>query len=252
MDVAGALWPYIYPALVVALGYGVLGVTGFGSALIIVPLLAWRWPLSEVVPLVLLMDVGASALMGRLNLQQVHWAELRRLVPGMVLGCGLGLLLFSSAPSAWPLLALGAYVAWVGVRALRHTAVPMTDAPRWQGWAYGAGVGLVQMSFGTAGPLVLAWLARRGIAAPAVRASTPIIMLAVAVFVLGLFALQGRLSHALMWQRLLVLLPVALGAVAVGHAVAHRLPATRLRRAICALLVISGAMLMVNALRQLG
>ena len=34
---------------VVLLGYTVLGLTGFGSALVIVPLLAWQWPLPEVV-----------------------------------------------------------------------------------------------------------------------------------------------------------------------------------------------------------
>ena len=38
----------IYPALVVALAYLVLGLTGFASSLIAVPLLAWRWPLAEV------------------------------------------------------------------------------------------------------------------------------------------------------------------------------------------------------------
>ena len=31
----------LYPLAVVALGFGVLGITGFGSALISVPLLAW-------------------------------------------------------------------------------------------------------------------------------------------------------------------------------------------------------------------
>ena len=40
-----------YPALVVTLGYVALGLTGFASALISVPLLAWRWPLVDVVPL---------------------------------------------------------------------------------------------------------------------------------------------------------------------------------------------------------
>ena len=46
----------IYPALVVALAYVVLGLTGFASSLIAVPLLAWRWPLAELVPLALVMD----------------------------------------------------------------------------------------------------------------------------------------------------------------------------------------------------
>jgi len=148
-------------AAVVLLGYLVLGVTGFGSALVIVPLLAWRWPLVEVVPLVLLMDLVASALMGRMNLRRVAWPELRSLLPGMVLGCVLGLLLSRHLTSVWPLLFLGGYVVWVGWRTLGGPP-PATSPSTWMGGLYGLGVGVVQMSFGTAGPLVLAWLARRG------------------------------------------------------------------------------------------
>ena len=48
-----ALAGMAYPVLVVVLGYVALGLTGFASALISVPLRAWRWPLVEVVPLVL-------------------------------------------------------------------------------------------------------------------------------------------------------------------------------------------------------
>lgn len=243
---------WAYPVAVVLTGYLVLGITGFGSALVIVPLLAWRWPLAEVVPLVLLLDLPASILMGRLNWQQVRWVELRQLVPGLLLGCGLGLWLFRHAPAAWPLLALGCYVVWVGVRALRQAPVfgEVLPASPWLGGLYGLGVGLVQVSFGTAGPLVLAWLARLRVPAVAVRASTPAIMVFAGVVVLTLFAVQGRLSTPLMWQRLLALWPVAFAAVWVGHAVAGRMPAERLRRAICGLLVCSGVLLVVNASRQ--
>ncbi|MCE7075928.1 TSUP family transporter, partial [Bordetella bronchiseptica] len=76
----------LFPACAVLLGYVVLGITGFGSALVVVPLLAWRWPLPEVVALTLLLDVMASLLLGGLNLRQVDFAELRRLLPGMVAG----------------------------------------------------------------------------------------------------------------------------------------------------------------------
>ena len=48
---------WLGPVGVVLLGYTVLGLTGFGSALVIVPLLAWQWPLPEVVALTLLMLV---------------------------------------------------------------------------------------------------------------------------------------------------------------------------------------------------
>lgn len=245
---------WTYPVAVVALGYLVLGMTGFGSALVIVPLLAWRWPLAEVVPLVLLTDVVASAVMGRLNLRLVRWDVFRQLMPGIVLGCALGWLLGRWSLSAWPLLLLGAYVVWVGVRAWRAGTQPPPPpaGSLWLGSLYGLGVGLVQMMFGTAGPLVLAWLARRQVPPQAVRASTPVIMLVVAAFVLALFAVEGRLAQPVVWDRLWVLLPVGVLAVFTGHSLAHRLPAEGLRRAICGLLVLSGALLTVNALRQLA
>ncbi len=235
---------------VVALGYLVLGITGFGSALVMVPLLAWRWPLSEVVPLVLLTDVVASALMGRLNWREVRWDVLRQLLPGMVLGALVGLLLQRASPGAWPLLALGVYVVWVGRRAWLGVTGGGA-APFWMGHVHGLGVGLVQVMFGTAGPLVLAWMARRQIPAPAMRASTPALMTVVAIGVLVLMAVDGRLGSPLLWQRLLWLLPMGVLAVLAGHAVAARLPVAFLRRAIAGLLMLSGLMLLVNAGRQI-
>ncbi|MEG0052037.1 MAG: hypothetical protein RR715_02105 [Comamonas sp.] len=53
----------LYSAAVVLAGYVVLGITGFGSALVIVPLRASHWPLPEVVALTLLLDVPASLLL---------------------------------------------------------------------------------------------------------------------------------------------------------------------------------------------
>ena len=235
---------------VVALGYLVLGITGFGSALVMVPLLAWRWPLSEVVPLVLLTDVVASALMGRLNWREVRWDVLRQLLPGMVLGALVGLLLQRASPGAWPLLALAVYVVWVGRRAWLGVTGGGA-APFWMGHVHGLGVGLVQVMFGTAGPLVLAWMARRQIPAPAMRASTPALMTVVAIGVLVLMAVDGRLGSPLLWQRLLWLLPMGVLAVLAGHAVAARLPVALLRRAIAGLLMLSGLMLLVNAGRQI-
>ncbi len=235
---------------VVALGYLVLGITGFGSALVMVPLLAWRWPLSEVVPLLLLTAVVASALMGRLNWREVRWDVLRQLLPGMMLGALAGLLLQRVSPGAWPLLALGIYVVSVGRRAWRGVTVGGA-APPWLGHVHGLGVGLVQVMFGTAGPLVLAWMARRQIPAPAMRASTPALMTVVAIGVLVLMAVDGRLGSPLLWQRLLWLLPMGVLAVLAGHAVAARLPVALLRRAIAGLLMLSGLMLLVNAGRQI-
>ena len=249
----------IYPALVVALAYVVLGLTGFASSLIAVPLLAWRWPLAEVVPLALVMDMLASLLMGGLNLREVRWDEFRALAPGMLLGGLVGLWLAGQVTSAWPLLLLGAYIAGVGLRALRvrreedqgaHTTA-LAPASRRSAWVYGTGIGLVVMLFATGGPLVLAWLTRRGLGARAMRASLPVIIMLAALMVLAMMALDGRLFSAALGQRLLVLLPIALAGVLVGHRLAHRFSTERLRLVSYSVLTASGLLPVLNALNRL-
>lgn len=238
-----------YPLGVALLGYTVLGLTGFGSALVIVPLLAWQWPLPEVVALTLLLDVPASVFHSGLNWRRVQWPELLRLLPGLVLGTALGLWLTPRMPERWPLLILGTYVAWVGLNALRQPASRHEPAAPAGAYVVGVAVGLVEMLFGTAGPLVVAWLSRRVPDVQRMRASTPMIITVAATTVLTGMALEGRLSSPLLWSRWSVLIVAALLGVALGHRLAHRLPVARLRQIICGLLVVSGGLLALNALR---
>ena len=62
-------------------------------------------------------------------------------------------------------------------------------------------------------------------------------------------AWDGRLSSELLWQRWGGLMGVALTGVWLGHRVAHRVPVARLRQIICGLLVVSGLMLALGALK---
>lgn len=242
----------LYPAAVVLMAYLALGITGFASALVCVPLLAWHWPLGEVVPLVLMTDFSASILMGGLNLREVCWRDLRQLVPGVVVGALIGLWLSARVHSTLPLLVLGLYVAGVGARALlARPAAVAPRAPDWQGPIFGLLVGAVEFLFATCGPLILAWFARRQMSARGMRASVPAFAVLLIPGVLAMIALDGRLSTSTIWHRYLALVPLALIGVAIGHVLARRLPVAALRAAICALLVLSGLVLAVNALRGL-
>ena len=231
----------------VLVGYLVLGLTGFGSALVIVPLLAWHWPLHEVVALVLVLDLPASLMHSGLNWRQVQWGELRRLLPGMVLGTLAGLWLTHHLSSRGPLLALGVYVAGVGLRALRSGQTHAPVHERW-GLIYGGGIGVVEMLFGTAGPVVVAWLTRRLPDPHHVRATIPMVMAVAVLTVLTGMAFDGRLSQPVLWQRWGLLIVPALLGVWFGHRLAHRVPVARLRQIICALLVVSGSVLAAKAL----
>lgn len=239
---------FLFPIAVVVLAYVVLGLTGFGSALIAVPLLAWRWPLTDVVPLVLLLDAPTTLMLGGLNFAQVARGELRRLLPGMVAGALVGLVLAAWLAPRWPLTALGLYVVVAGVRALR--APPSAPLAPWRDGAThvaGAAIGVIEMMFGTSGPAVLMWLQRRLHDVHALRATAPVVMVIATIAVLAGMGLAGRLSSAELWQRWAVLVGVALAGVLLGNRLARHVRVAALRRVICGLLVASGVALVWRA-----
>jgi uncharacterized membrane protein YfcA len=97
--------------------------------------------------------------------------------------------------------------------------------------------------------VVVAWLSRRLSDVQEMRASTPMIISVTAATVLLGMAWEGRLSSGWIWQRWTVLMGVALVGVWLGHRLAQRVPVARLRQIICALLVVSGSLLALGALR---
>src|SRR3989304_2716762 len=72
---------YMLVLLIVLSAYFLRGITGFGSGLIAVPLLALSYPLQFVVPLVLALDFTASFILGGANKKQASWSETRMLLP---------------------------------------------------------------------------------------------------------------------------------------------------------------------------
>jgi uncharacterized membrane protein YfcA len=231
---------WLYPAAVLLTGYLVLGITGFGSALVTVPLLAWVWPLPEVVFLAILLDVPASMLHGGLNFRQVRWRALVDMLPGMAVGSVAGLWLLGQLDKRWPLFILGLYIAAVGLRALRQT-VPAPVARSPLGYHVGSGlVGVVEVMFATAGPVVLALLQGRLREVAEIRATVPVVMVVAGSVAIVVLAASGQVDHTHTLQRWLIGLPIAVLGVILGNQLARRIPAAVMRRSIAALLVISG------------
>jgi uncharacterized protein len=235
-----------YSIAVVFLGYLVLGVSGFGSALTIVPLLTLRWPLFTVVPLVLLLDLPATLLLTRLNLRQIDYRELALLVPGLIAGAALGAWLAHWTAQPWALALLGAYVIGVSVRGLFMRVAPPRASARWAPLA-GAAAGLVESLFGTSGPLIVAWLARRFDDGSMLRANVPPALAAVTCCALVGMGVSGQLAQPLLWGALPLAVCVALAGTAIGHRLGARLPARLAARLIFALLALAGAAMLVRA-----
>lgn len=241
----------LFQSGVVFLGYLVLGVTGFGSALIIIPLLAWHWPLTLVVPLVLMTDIPTSLFHTGLNFREVAWRELPRLLPSVIVGALAGSALLQISSGQGLLAVLGLYVIWVGIRGFRASA-PFVHVSGWipQNVA-GFFMGLIETMFGTAGPVVMLWLTKRLEDPQALRATMPITILFLSSTALTSAALTGNLNQPEIWQWVLVLLPSAFLGIWCGHRLAQRFDAQTLKPIIFSLLGMSGALLVVRALSLL-
>lgn len=238
-----------YSAAVVFFGYVVLGISGFGSALMIIPLLALEWPLVTVVPMVLLLDVQSSLLLTRLNFGGVAWPELRSLLPGMAVGAAAGVAFAPSSGQPWVLALLGLYVLAVAGNGMLRMARSRAYGSTSRAWAplFGVAAGAVESIFGTSGPVVVAWLARRLPEPEAMRANVPAALAAVTCCALAGMAVTGQLFQPVVWGALLPLTAIAFAGTSAGHALAGRMPKPLVTGVIFGLLAFSGTAMILRA-----
>lgn len=164
---------------VIVLAYFIRGISGFGSGLIAVPLLAQLLPLPFVVSVILVTDFSASLLMSRVDRRQVDWGEIKALLPTAVIGVVLGVTLLIRVPKGPLLLVLGLFVTAFGIRNLLHLH---GEKPISRMWALPTGLlgGTVGALFGTGGPPYVIYLSHRVREKAALRATFS-----------GLFLLDG-------------------------------------------------------------
>ena len=233
-------------AAILLLAYVSLGTSGFGSAVVGIPLLAHIVPLKFAVPLVLLLDVIGMFIQGARVRRQVDRSELVRLMPFMAIGIILGTTLLASLPQRALIAALGCLAATYGLLNLAgHVPTRRLHAA----WTPVAGVtgGTMGALFGTGGPVYVIFLSRRLADMTTLRATiTAVLMVSVAVraaifTVSGLFRQDGLLPLAAM------MLPVMLAGLAIGWRLHAKLPQIAVRRALYVLLILSGASLLVRA-----
>src|SRR3982750_3021776 len=96
--------------------YFIRGITGFGSGLISVPLLALSQPLHFAIPLVLALDFTASVVLGSTNNTKANWGEIKILLPAGMIGACVGAFAFLTPPPHTGVGGLGAFTMFFGFR----------------------------------------------------------------------------------------------------------------------------------------
>lgn len=234
-------------AAILLAAYLIRGITGFGSGLISVPLLALFLPLKFVVPLILLLDFTASIVIGGFNFKRVKWDEIGVLIPFGVVGVVLGTSLLVSLPPEPMLITLAGFVFVFAVRSILNIR---SDKPISRGWAVPASLtgGTVGALFGTGGPPYVIYLTHRIHDKSDLRATFSALFFTEGVTRIVSFLVAGLLMTSQVWIAYFAALPVILGALYLGGRVHVGLTPLQMTRLVGVLLLVSSVSLLFKAM----
>jgi uncharacterized membrane protein YfcA len=235
----------IVVGLAIFVGYMVFGVTGFGASPITIPVLVHVLPLTFVLALAAILDLGSALVLGFHTRREADARELMVLVPFTIVGLTLGVTLLVHLPRNTTLLALGLFVCVYALYVvLRRNAVRRLS----RGWAAPAGLagGVIGALFGMGGPPYVMYITGR-VAEPAPQRATisQMVILNVGLRVVA-FALAGLLASGVLWVTVAILLPVAWAGVWAGNRVHVRLAPAVIARIIGTVLFVTGATLIIR------
>jgi len=235
-----------FACITLLVAYFIRGISGFGSGLIAIPILALWLPLTFVVPLMLLLDFSASILLSGVNLRQVNWREVRTLIPLSIIGITLGTHLLTSMPLQPMLITLAIFVAIFGIRSLLNLHGEKIIS-RW--WAIPAGLsgGTIGALFGTGGPPYIIYLGHRISDKTALRATFSGLILVEGSLRIGSFAYAGLFSDTRLFWSYLIAMPIVAIGLTLGHRAHIGLTREQMMRLIGILLLGSSASLLIKA-----
>ncbi|HUL97810.1 MAG TPA: sulfite exporter TauE/SafE family protein [Usitatibacter sp.] len=240
-------WLLVLAPLVITTAYTVFGLSGFGSTVISVPILAHFLPISYLVPLMALLDLVSASTMHVHGRRHVARAEMKRIIPFMFVGFVVGATVLVGVPDKYLRIALGIFAVAVGVYSIVNPSV-VKSISAW--WSVPAGIvgGAVATVFGAGGPVYATYLSGRLKDKTEIR-STMSSLISVSAFTRAVvYAITGLLIHAAVFAGLVVLVPFVWVGLRIGHRIHVGLTQAQMRRAIGGLLLLTGGSLLVRSL----
>lgn len=228
------------------LGSVLYGVSGFGSALLTVPLAVQFFPLPFVIAAFALVDLFNAIRVGLENPRAALRPEVVRMVSTMIPGIVVGTALLVSVPRRIGMATLGLFIAVYAVYALARHARMRRVAQRWA-YLAGFGGGVTGTLFGAGGPPYAIYLAHRGLDKEQYRATLTM----TSIFSIGLrvaaFLVTGLLLDAQVWIAAAIALPGAALGLVVARRIFNRLSRDAVMRVVGLVLLVTGGALLVRA-----
>jgi len=241
-----SIWLYVLAPFVIVIAYTVFGLSGFGSTVISVPILAQWLPVSYLVPLMALLDMVSASIMGTHGRKHASYTELKRVIPFMFVGFVIGVTVLVGVPDRYLRIALGAFAAGIGTYSIFNPVMHRAISA-W--WSVPAGIvgGAVATIFGAGGPIYATYLSGRLQDKTEIR-STMSLLISISVVSRALvYMVEGLIIKATVLTGFAVLAPFVWIGLTLGNRIHVGLTQQQMRRAIGAVLIFTGGSLFLRA-----
>lgn len=228
------------------LGAALFAITGFGSALITIPLATHLVPLKFALALFALADLLSALRVGLENPKNAVRGEWTRLVPMILVGTVLGATVLVNLPRAAGMALLGAFVLSYALYTLLRRGEPRRISARWA-WSAGLAGGLTSTLFGAGGPPYAIYLSMRGLTKEQFRATMGFATMTSISLRVAAFLITGLLLDRQVWTAAAFVLPAVLAGLWLGSRLFRTLSRELVVRAVSLMLVVSGASLLWRA-----
>ena len=228
-------------------GAMIFGLTGFGAALVTIPVATHMVPLPFALALFAISDIACALAVGLEKPKNAVPSEWKRLVPMIIVGTALGVTVLVNLPRTAAMLLLGLFVLAFAVYSLMRKDTTRRISANWA-WLAGFGGGITSTVFGAGGPPYAIYLSQRGLTKEQFRATMGLAALTSISLRLVAFVLTGLLLDVKVWQYALVVVPAALAGVFVAKRAYMRISRDALLRAVALMLLASGGSLVFRAL----
>lgn len=236
-------WLYVVAPLVIVVGYTVFGLSGFGSTVISLPILAHFLPVSYLVPLMVLLDMTSATIVGTAGREHVAFGELKKIIPFMFVGFVVGTTALVKVPDGYLRPALAVFTIVIGVNSIVNPRLHRRISA-W--WVLPTGIvgGAVATVFGAGGPIYATYLSGRLQDKTEIRSTLSALISISTITRATLYAIAGLLLHLAILAGGLALAPFALIGLKIGHKIHVGLTQEQMRRVVGAIVVVTGTLLL--------
>jgi hypothetical protein len=230
--------------LIFALAFFVFGMTGFGSALVAMPLLSPLLGIEAAAPLFALVALTSEVIMLLRYRQQLNLSAVWRVIAASVVAIPLGITAARELNERLVLFLLGVLVGGYGLYGLISPHMPHIKDLRW-GFGFGFIGGLLSGAYNTGGPPVVIYGNLSRWTPSEFKSNLQSIFVLNSLIVVTAHALSGHYGGGI-FEHYVIVLPAMLIGLVAGWRVEKRVNPAQFRKLVLLLLVVIGVRLILG------